>query len=120
MNSSDYIFFGGFIVIVIVLLILTNYRTVKDLFTPIKTCKTSDDCGKGEFCHESVCKMYWNGLNMPWNNCRDTAYCVQIPTNQPCGLPTNNWFPKCGTPCMSDGECPVGCPKCRKGICSSP
>ena len=120
MKSNDYFLFVGFLLVVIAVLIFINWRTVKDLFTSQRVCERNADCIKGEFCHDQLCKPFWNGLNMPWYNCSDPAYCVEMSIRQPCGLRQNMILPKCGTTCIQDGDCPLACPKCIKGICSSP
>lgn len=119
MKRSDYFLFGGFLLIVIGVLIFTNWKTVKDLFTPHRVCVADADCNRGEFCGDGICKPYWNGLSMPWYNCRDPSYCVGMQVRQPCGLVSNMEMSRCGTQCLTDSECPKGCPKCARGVCSA-
>lgn len=119
MKRIDYFLFGIFFLITVGILIFTNWRTVKDLFTPERVCASDADCNKGEFC-DRICKPYWNGLSMPWYNCHDQAYCAEMQVRQPCGTIANMVLPRCGTPCVTDAECPKGCPKCQKGVCSAP
>lgn len=70
---------------------------------------------------------YWNGNPIPWNNCIDpnnpnecSPYCKKIVTRQAGATFKKDCYPICGTPCLNDNDCPLGCPKCNGGICSAP
>ena len=132
----------------IVILIIIAYFSIRmgnDYFTisdPAvgKECSIDEDCGgNSNFCYMGRCWRYWNGQPMPWSTCRN-PYCTSSDPSTGCSASTafcnpyckcklnrrlgttigENCFPKCGTPCSSNNECPAGCPACSYGICSSP
>ena len=123
-----------FLVLFVVLIILVMYynkQTHTDYFQTMSksgNCMTNADCPYGYLCHNGHCWSYWNGLPMPWNNCRDPynptgvlPYCACVETPQPGYNVAVNCFPKCGTPCLQNSDCPPGCPQCdRHGTCQAP
>lgn len=106
-------------------------------------CKIDEDCPAGEFCYMGKCWGYWNGVAMPWSTCRNPycgcsepgcncgasdkpgdgtclPYCKCRLNRRPGGTIAKNCFPACGNTCLSNDDCPPGCPACRHGICSAP
>ena len=101
-------------------------------------CKIDEDCPNG-FCYMGQCWGYWKGYPMPWSTCRN-PYCGSTSAYASCSASEGkcmpyckcqlnrrlggsidlDCFPKCGKPCLSNDECPPGCPACSHGICSSP
>lgn len=101
-------------------------------------CKIDEDCHNG-FCYMGQCWGYWKGYPMPWSTCRN-PYCGSTSAYASCsasqgkcmpyckcklnrrlgGSINLDCFPKCGKPCLSNDECPAGCPACSHGICSAP
>ena len=108
-------------------------------------CRIDSDCPGDNFCYYGKCWGYWKGYNMPWSTCKN-PYCtaVQDPltgaNNISCGSSSSQClpyckcklnrrpggtlgmqcFPKCGDACVSNDECPPGCPMCKYGKCSAP
>jgi len=135
------------VIIIIVALILYFVGTSKgsDNFVSIGkkvdgSCKIDEDCPQGEFCYMGKCWGYWRGNAMPWSTCRNPycgctepgcdcdatgqggclPYCKCTLNRRPGGSISKNCFPKCGTACLSNDDCPPGCPQCNHGICSAP
>jgi hypothetical protein len=104
-----------------------------------KPCKKDEDCSSGDFCYMGQCWGYWKGYPMPWSTCRNpycgstdpyascsatqgkcTPYC-KCQLNRRLGGSINvDCFPKCGSPCLTNDNCPPGCPQCSFGVCSAP
>lgn len=102
-------------------------------------CKIDEDCGDGDFCYMGQCWGYWKGYPMPWSTCRN-PYCTSVDPSASCnatqgkcspyckctmnrrlgGSISADCFPTCGKPCLSNDNCPPGCPACSHGICSAP
>lgn len=115
---------------------IDNFHVKKVMGSP---CKIDSDCGNDEFCYMGQCWGYWRGVNMPWSTCRNpycgsnskglscaaaqgkcSPYC-KCQLNRRLGTTIDmNCFPKCGSPCLNNDECPAGCPVCRHGLCSAP
>lgn len=131
------------IVITVVILLIAKRRndnfTISDPNTG-KECTIDEDCGgNSNFCYMGRCWRYWNGQPMPWSTCRN-PYCTNSNPEMGCSASPGkcspyckcklnrrlgttigeNCFPKCGTPCSSNSDCPDGCPACSYGVCSSP
>lgn len=145
--NNRYAVYIPFILALVFLCFLWTNKTGKDNFNVNNTqCKIDEDCSGDNFCYMGRCWGYWKGYPMPWSTCRN-PYCgstkgpssgttcdaspdgVGIPCLPYCkcksvrGLGTTiqaNCFPMCGNPCISNDDCPPGCPQCSHGRCSSP
>ena len=141
MSDTQYLCIG-FLVAVVVALLWYNSRG-RDNFAA-KTvmgspCKIDEDCGGDSFCYMGQCWGYWKGYPMPWSTCRNpycasidpyatcnasqgkcSPYCKCTKNRRPGGSIASDCFPKCGSPCMTNDECPPGCPTCSYGVCSAP
>jgi len=118
---------------------VSKYLFLAVIIVIVRPCKIDEDCGQGNFCYMGQCWGYWKGYSMPWSNCRN-PYCGSSDPNVSCsadqgkclpyckcqlnrGLGTSitmDCFPKCGAPCLSNDDCPPGCPACSHGLCSAP
>jgi hypothetical protein len=83
-------------------------------------------CPPNSFMANDTCWGYWNHMNMPWSNCINpynpmecSPYCIRVGTLNRTGSIEQKCYPKCGTECTVDSECPIGCPKCTRGICGN-
>lgn len=102
-------------------------------------CTRDEECGNGDFCYMGTCWGYWKGYPMPWSNCRNpyctstdpyascaasegkcTPYCKCTMNRRLGGSIAADCFPKCGKPCLTNDDCPSGCPACSYGVCSAP
>lgn len=102
-------------------------------------CAIDEDCSGDNFCYMGQCWGYWKGYPMPWSTCRNpycgstdpyakcgatqgkcSPYCKCELNRRPGGSIDMDCFPKCGSPCSSNDNCPPGCPACVKGVCSAP
>lgn len=134
--------FLGFIVVAVIvgLWLSNNRRTSRDDFTVQGSpCIRDEECEGDSFCYMGQCWGYWKGFPMPWSTCRNPycgstdpyakcdasqgaclPYCKCTLNRRPGGSINADCFPKCGTPCMNNDECPPGCPACSYGVCSAP
>jgi hypothetical protein len=142
MISNTCLFLCGLLILVIVGLWISN-RTNTDTFNIRKDmgkpCNIDSDCGNGDFCYFGQCWGYWKGYPMPWNNCKNpyctsidtnltcgadngkcSPYCKCIPNRRPGGSINGDCFPSCGGVCLTNDDCPPGCPQCSNGVCSPP
>jgi hypothetical protein len=106
-----------------------------------KNCQIDTDCGQGNFCYNGKCWSFWPGINMPWSSCRApycgstdpnlkchaaggngciSPYCKCQVVTQPGGSLAMEPIPACGSICLTNSDCPQGCPECSRGVCSVP
>jgi hypothetical protein len=127
---------------VLVLVMLYRRNATRDGFVgaaATSSCKIDEDCAGDNFCYMGRCWGYWRGHPMPWSNCRN-PYCGSKEPSASCeasqgqclpyckctlnrrlgGSIASDCFPKCGNACLSNDDCPPGCPACSHGVCSAP